>query len=658
MLGRVLELLGEAGLGSVLACRSAGSCRRTACASPGPTGELLRGDAHRAARGVVRDELPACSRCATTRTARARSTRAPSTRPTRGSRARLSFDPAQDVAAPYVQTGVRPRVAILREQGVNSQVEMAAAFHRAGFEAHDVHMTDLIAGRQHLDEFRGLVACGGFSYGDVLGAGEGWAKSILFNARLREQFAAFFARPETFTLGVCNGCQMLSALKALVPGAEHWPRFVRNRSEQFEGRVGLVEILPTPSLFFAGMAGTRHADRGRARRGSRGVRRRRRVRRLRHERPRQPALRGQPRQPDGNLSREPERLAAGHHRPHQPRWPRHHPDAASRARVPQRAELLAAGGVGRGRRLAQDVPQRPRLGGLGGTVSRVSGETDGGGKFTTQATLAPGASRITLTATVREAPEGEVIEVLTRSANATGLGTVRLLRRWDGLSETGLSHFRVLASFGHTASSPAHVFYDLDEDAPASQEDFSNRAASLTARGAGAYDGTSASAEAQGTHTETVRVLDGRFLGIVHSTNFSASVTMTNPPPYPNPNPGSITHLATARGAADVASCVDFRVEGQDVRYVLELTGSTSKNMFVATRLTPIGGGGRLVDYSASGASHAISRDGVLSAGGSYTLCVYLTGGALWESYRRTQIHTEIDGQLDVSFTLEPVPPP
>jgi phosphoribosylformylglycinamidine synthase len=173
-----------------------------------------------------------------------------------GLSARLSFDPAQDVAAPYVQTGVRPRVAILREQGVNSQVEMAAAFHRAGFEPLDVHMTDLIAGRQRLDEFRGLVACGGFSYGDVLGAGEGWAKSILFNARLRAAFTAFFERPETFTLGICNGCQMLSALKVLVPGAEHWPRFVRNRSEQFEGRVGLVEVLPSPSLFFAGMAGS------------------------------------------------------------------------------------------------------------------------------------------------------------------------------------------------------------------------------------------------------------------------------------------------------------------------------------------------------------------------------------------------------------------
>ena len=170
--------------------------------------------------------------------------------------AHLGFDPGEDVAAPYVHTGVRPRVAILREQGVNSQMEMAAAFHRAGFESLDVHMTDLITGRVQLAEFRGLVACGGFSYGDVLGAGEGWAKSILFNPRLREQFAAFFERPETFSLGVCNGCQMMAALKPLIPGAEHWPRFVRNRSEQFEGRVGLVEVLPSPSIFFAGMVGS------------------------------------------------------------------------------------------------------------------------------------------------------------------------------------------------------------------------------------------------------------------------------------------------------------------------------------------------------------------------------------------------------------------
>jgi phosphoribosylformylglycinamidine synthase len=169
---------------------------------------------------------------------------------------RLSYDPAQDVAAPFASVGARPRVAVLREQGVNSQLEMAAALHRAGFSPHDVHMTDLVGGRVRLGDFKGLVACGGFSYGDVLGAGEGWAKSILFNASLREQFAAFFERPDTFTLGVCNGCQMLSALKSLVPGAAHWPRFLRNRSEQFEGRFGLVEVLPSPSLFFAGMAGS------------------------------------------------------------------------------------------------------------------------------------------------------------------------------------------------------------------------------------------------------------------------------------------------------------------------------------------------------------------------------------------------------------------
>ncbi len=173
-----------------------------------------------------------------------------------GLSARLSFDPAEDVAAPFVLRGARPEVAILREQGVNSQLEMAAAFHRAGFRPSDVHMTDVISGRVQLDRFKGLVACGGFSYGDVLGAGEGWAKSILFNARVRDEFATFFARGDSFALGVCNGCQMMSALKPLIPGAEHWPRFVRNRSEQFEGRVALVEVLATPSLFFAGMAGS------------------------------------------------------------------------------------------------------------------------------------------------------------------------------------------------------------------------------------------------------------------------------------------------------------------------------------------------------------------------------------------------------------------
>jgi phosphoribosylformylglycinamidine synthase len=156
-----------------------------------------------------------------------------------------------------VATGVKPRVAVLREQGVNGQVEMAAAFDGAGFAAVDVHMSDLVEGRIGLDGFQGLVACGGFSYGDVLGAGEGWAKSILFNTRVRDQFAAFFGRNDSFGLGVCNGCQMFANLRELVPGADHWPHFVRNRSEQFEARLSLVEVLPSPSLFLDGMAGSR-----------------------------------------------------------------------------------------------------------------------------------------------------------------------------------------------------------------------------------------------------------------------------------------------------------------------------------------------------------------------------------------------------------------
>ena len=169
----------------------------------------------------------------------------------------LSFDPAQDVAASLMNVGARPRVAILREQGVNGHFEMAAAFDRAGFEAVDVHMSDLLGGSVVLDGFRGLAACGGFSYGDVLGAGEGWAKSILFHAGVRQQFMRFFARPDTFALGVCNGCQMMSGLKEIIPGAQHWPRFVRNRSEQFEARLALVQIQKSPSIFFAGMDGAR-----------------------------------------------------------------------------------------------------------------------------------------------------------------------------------------------------------------------------------------------------------------------------------------------------------------------------------------------------------------------------------------------------------------
>ncbi|SFE27201.1 phosphoribosylformylglycinamidine synthase [Nitrosomonas sp. Nm166] len=169
----------------------------------------------------------------------------------------LCFDTDDDIAAPYIQTGVRPRMAILREQGVNGYVEMAAAFDRAGFTAIDVHMSDIMTGRISLQDFKGFVACGGFSYGDVLGAGEGWAKSILFNPRARDEFEAFFQRSDTFALGVCNGCQMMSNLHEIIPGAESWPRFRRNLSEQFEARFVMVEIQQSPSLFFDGMAGSR-----------------------------------------------------------------------------------------------------------------------------------------------------------------------------------------------------------------------------------------------------------------------------------------------------------------------------------------------------------------------------------------------------------------
>lgn len=174
-----------------------------------------------------------------------------------GMQTELSFDLNEDIAAPYIATGVRPKIAILREQGVNSHVEMAAAFHRAGFDPIDVHMSDLHSQRQSLDAFKGMIACGGFSYGDVLGAGEGWAKSILFNNQLKDMFAEFFNRSETFSLGVCNGCQMMSNLRDLIPGAALWPRFVTNRSARFEARFSTVKIGSSPSIFFDGMEGSR-----------------------------------------------------------------------------------------------------------------------------------------------------------------------------------------------------------------------------------------------------------------------------------------------------------------------------------------------------------------------------------------------------------------
>ena len=172
-----------------------------------------------------------------------------------GLQPRLPFDAADNPAAPMIGAGARPPVAILREQGVNGHVEMAAAFDLAGFAAVDVHMSDLAEGRRRLADFAGFVACGGFSYGDVLGAGRGWAKSILFHEALREEFSRFLADPGKFALGVCNGCQMLAALQELVPGAAGWPDFVGNRSEQFEARLSLVRVEDSPSIFLRGMAG-------------------------------------------------------------------------------------------------------------------------------------------------------------------------------------------------------------------------------------------------------------------------------------------------------------------------------------------------------------------------------------------------------------------
>jgi phosphoribosylformylglycinamidine synthase len=169
---------------------------------------------------------------------------------------KLTFDPQEDIAAPFLSLSAKPKVAILREQGVNSHIETAYVMHQSGFTAVDVHMSDLIAGRAKLDDFKGFIAVGGFSYGDVLGAGEGWAKTILFNAKLADQFAGFFQRGDTFALGICNGCQMMSNLKSIIPGAQAWPKFTRNKSEQFEARFSMVEVADSPSIFFGGMAGT------------------------------------------------------------------------------------------------------------------------------------------------------------------------------------------------------------------------------------------------------------------------------------------------------------------------------------------------------------------------------------------------------------------
>ena len=174
-----------------------------------------------------------------------------------GLNAHLTFNINDSYRFAVINKGAKPKIAVLREQGVNGQIEMAAAFDRAGFSAIDVHMSDIISGRTSLAEFKGLAACGGFSYGDVLGAGEGWAKSILFNARALDEFSEFFNREDSFALGVCNGCQMMSNLREIIPGAEHWPRFVKNKSEQFEARFVMTEITPSPSILFRDMVGSR-----------------------------------------------------------------------------------------------------------------------------------------------------------------------------------------------------------------------------------------------------------------------------------------------------------------------------------------------------------------------------------------------------------------
>lgn len=251
---RMAEVMREAGLASV--CHFVGEVvdddALTISANGAELARLDRADLQKAwtevswqiARG--RDN-PACADSEFARIERKEDT---------GLFAKTTFDVNEDVAAPMILTGVRPKIAILREQGVNSQTEMAAAFTRAGFDAYDVHMTDLLTGRADLAEFTGLACCGGFSYGDVLGAGGGWAKTILHNDRMVEMFRTFFNREDTFGLGICNGCQMMSHLRDLIPGASHWPEFVRNTSEQFEARLVNVEVLESPSIFFAGMAGS------------------------------------------------------------------------------------------------------------------------------------------------------------------------------------------------------------------------------------------------------------------------------------------------------------------------------------------------------------------------------------------------------------------
>ena len=276
-----------------------------------------------------------------------------------GLHAALSFDPAEDVAAPYIARGARPAVAVLREQGVNSQTEMAAVFTRAGFDAYDVHMTDIFSRRVRLGRFHGLVACGGFSYGDVLGAGEGWAKSILFNPLARDEFAAFFERTRPSPWACATAVRCCRRSRNRFPGAEGWPRFVRNRSEQYEARLSLVQVPRSNSVLFRGMQGSvlpvavAHGE---------GF--------AEFDGPSDPGkLMEQGRvalqfvdnrdQPTERYPLQSQRLARRRRRRVQRRRPRDLRHAAPRARVPHGAELLGSPGMGRGRRLDAPIPQCP-----------------------------------------------------------------------------------------------------------------------------------------------------------------------------------------------------------------------------------------------------------------------------------------------------------
>lgn len=284
----------------------------------------------------------------------------------------------------------------------------------------------------------------------------------------------------------------------------------------------------------------------------------------------------------------------------------------------------------------------------GGTVSTGSGSTDGNGRFQTLATLASGGSSITVTATVRDTPAGEIIDVVSRTATASGAENVRLMRRWDGITETSLPHFRVAAQFSSTPQGGTQIFNEQDFDTPSSQEDFSDMSASLVATGSGSFQGTSATAKAQGTRTEAARIVDGNFAGVVLSMNFSVSTTMTNPPE---------DQLSVSQGSVDVRSCYDFEVEGEDLLYSIEFSGDVSVGMHVGVILRGLHGG-ELVDFRKTDTVYAQSYEGFLGAGADYTFCIYQVAVAIWNSWERNHKQSEQDGQFNVRFTLEPMPPP